>query len=72
MGDPLNPPYSKKRLKKKKIAKGKLGVNHHVRVNYFEDESDTSTKWYSDKIIGYDRSKGYLVRFHGCGPEADT
>ena len=72
MGDPLNPPDSKKRLKKKKIPRGKSAVNHHVRINYFEDDSEASTKWYNGKIIGYDRSKGYLIRFDGCGPEEDT
>ena len=69
MGSADNPPDKKKNLKKKKRTPlGTNAVGHHVQVEY---EEEGVAKWYDGKIIMYNKSKGYCIRFDGYGVEDD-
>ena len=70
MGDALNPPDSKKKLAKKKIPKGEKAVGHLVDIEY--QNGNEGTKWHRGRIILYNKSKGYCIRFEGEGPDGDS
>ena len=67
MGNALNPPDTKKRMKTKKCPKGEKAVQHRVEIYY--DKEDGTSSWERGTIIMYSKTKGYLVQFDGCGPE---
>ena len=72
MGDSLNPPDTKSKLQRKKLPRGEKAVNHQVEVEYYIDEEKTTKKWFRGKVIMYNKSRGYLIRFNDYGPEGDT
>ena len=39
-----------------------------MSIEYYEEDSQTATKWYKGTVIGHSR-KGYLVTFDGWGPQ---
>ena len=59
MGNALNPPDSKKKLRR--TLRGEKAVNHRVEVLYASENGCES--WERGTIIMYSKSKGYLVTF---------
>ena len=39
-----------------------------LAVEFFDDESRSTTTWFKGTVIAYSR-RGYVVTFDGCGPE---
>lgn len=70
MGNAENPPDSKKKLKRKKTPRGQKAVGHRIEVEYDEPDGN-GTKWHKGKIIMYNKSRGYCVRFDDCSPNDD-
>ena len=50
------------------VPRGKKAIGLRLSVEYYEDDSQTTTKWYKGIVIGHTR-KGYLITFDGCGPQ---
>ena len=48
---------------------GKAAVGRQVSVEFYSDDSQTTTVWYKGTIISYNCRKGYIVSFDGCGLE---
>ena len=67
MGNAMNPPDTKKKMKPRKCPRGEKAVDHRVEIQYANDDGCTS--WEKGTIIMYSKSKGYLIQFDDCGPE---
>ena len=50
------------------VPTGKKAIELRLSVEYYEDDSQTATKWYKGTVISHSR-KGCLVTFDGCGPQ---
>ena len=50
------------------VPSGKKAIGLQLSIEYYDDDSQTATKWYKETVTGNTR-KGYLVTFDGCGPE---
>ena len=42
------------------VPHGKKAIGSRLSVEYYEDNSQTTTKWYTGTVIGHTR-KGYLI-----------
>jgi len=51
------------------VPRGKKAIGLRVSVEFYNDDSRSSTSWYKGTVISYSRSKGYVISFDGCGPE---
>ena len=51
------------------VPTGKSAVGTRVSVEFYCNDSQTTTTWYKGTVIAYSRNKGYVVNFDGCGPE---
>ena len=59
-------------MAKKKVPKGEKAVNHVVQIEYYIDKEKTKKEWFRGKIIMYNKSRGYLIRFDNFDPDEDT
>ena len=50
------------------ILVGKKAIGQRISIEFFDDESRSTTTWFKGTVIAYSR-KGYVVTFDGCGPE---
>ena len=50
------------------ISVGKKVIGLRISVEFFDDESRSTTTWFKGTVIAYSR-RGYVVTFDGCGPE---
>ena len=50
------------------IPRGKKAIGLWVSVEYYSNESRSSTTWYKGTVISYSR-KGYVISFDRFGPE---
>lgn len=71
MGNPENPPDSRDKIRKK-VPKGVKAIGHHVAVEYFSSDDNSQTEWCKGRVIMYNGTKGYLIRFDDYGPESDA
>ena len=62
------PKAPEKRAALTPLSSGKRAVGLRVSVEFYNDDSRTSTTWFKGTVISYSR-KGYVVSFDGCGPE---
>ena len=69
MGNALNPPDTKKRLKPIKCPRGEKAVGHRVEICY--DKENGTSSWERGTIIIYSKMKCYLAEFEdsASGPE---
>ena len=51
------------------LPRGKKAIGLRVSVEYYVDESQSTTKWYKGTVIAYSRKMGYTISYDGCGPE---
>ena len=51
------------------VPRGKKAIGLRISVEFYNDDSRSSTSWYKGTVISYSRSKGYVISFDGCGPE---
>jgi len=51
------------------VPTGKSAVGTRVSVEFYSDDTQTTTTWYKGTVIAYSRNKGYVINFNGFGPE---
>ena len=64
---PSKPPRPEKQSSS--VPTGKRAVGARVSVEFYNDDMHKATTWYKGTVISYNRSKGYVISFDGCGPE---
>ena len=62
------PKAPEKRAALTPLPSGRRAVGLRVSVEFYNDDSRTSTTWFKGTVISYSR-KGYVISFDGCGPE---
>ena len=55
-------------LQIKKIPNGSKAIGTRVSIEFYDDNSHTTTTWYKGTVISYSR-QCYVISFDGCGPE---
>ena len=65
---PSKPPEKHSLLQIKKIPNGNKAIGTRVSIEFYDDDSHTTTMWYKGTVISYSR-QCYFISFDGCGPE---
>jgi len=64
---PPKPP--EKRSSLMTVPNGKRAVGTRLSVEFFDDETQSTTTWYQGTVIAYKPRQGHIISFDGCGPE---